>query len=403
MTSSVTALNAVNFFMADVRDGLGPYLGVFLQEKNWSPGEIGAVMTLGGIAGMIATAPLGALVDRMKSKRMLMVVAALATVVGSFVILFWPSFGATAASQIATGIAGAVIAPAIAGITLGLVHQKGFTRQMGRNEAFNHGGNVAAALACGIAGYMFGLGAVFVVMTAMAVLSLVALAFIDPRHIDYDAARGASGKKDGKVAGFSVLLTCKPLLVLAATLLLFHLGNGAMLPLLGQSLAAQGYDPSAYTSATIIVAQVTMIPMALAAAWLAEKRGYWIVFILALVALPVRGAIAAWVGGPVGLAPVQMLDGVGAGLLGVAVPGLVARIMAGTGRVNFAIGAVMTVQGVGAALSPALGGALAGKFGYAAAFLALGGVALAALAVWTLATPLVAEACGVKGKRLRAA
>jgi MFS family permease len=126
------------------------------------------------------------------------------------------------------------------------------------------------------------------------------------------------------------------------------------------------------------------------------------VFVLALVALPVRGAIAAWVGGPIGLAPVQILDGVGAGLLGVAVPGLVARVMAGTGRVNFAIGAVMTVQGIGAALSPALGGVVAGKFGYAAAFLTLGAIAIAGLAVWILATPLVAEACGVKGKRLRA-
>ena len=164
-------------------------------------------MTLGGLAGMIATAPLGALVDRMKSKRMLMVVAALATVIGSFVILYLPSFGATAASQVATGIAGAVIAPAIAGITLGLVHQQRFTHQMGRNEAFNHGGNVAAALACGIAGYAFGLGAVFVVMTAMALASLVALAFIDPKQIDYDAARGASGKAGDKVAGFSVLFT----------------------------------------------------------------------------------------------------------------------------------------------------------------------------------------------------
>jgi MFS family permease len=403
MTSSLTALNAVNFFMADVRDGLGPYLGVFLQEKKWSPGEIGAVMTLGGIAGMIATTPLGALVDRLREKRALMAVACIATVIGSLAILFWPGFGVTAASQVATGIAGAVIAPAIAGITLGLVHQKGFTHQMGRNEAFNHGGNVAAAVACGVLGYLFGLGAVFAVMTAMAVVSLIALAFIDPKQIDYDAARGASDKKGGKVAGFSVLLTCKPLIVLAITLLLFHLGNGAMLPLLGQSLAAKGYDPSAYTSATIIVAQVTMIPMALAAAWIADRRGYWLVFVLALVALPVRGAIAAWVGGPIGLGPVQILDGVGAGLLGVAVPGLVARIMAGTGRVNFAIGAVMTVQGIGASLSPALGGAVAGKLGYSAAFLVLGGIAFVALAVWMLATPLVAEACGVKGKRLRAA
>lgn len=399
MQSSVTALNAVNFFMADVRDGLGPYLGVFLQKEKWSPGEIGAVMTIGGMAGMIATTPLGALVDGLHAKRALMVVAALATVLGSFVILYFPSFAATAAAQTATGIAGAVIAPAIAGITLGLVRQKGFTHQLGRNEAFNHGGNVVAALLCGLFGYVFGLAAVFVVMAAMALFSLVALWFVDPKKIDYNAARGASAKAGDKVKGLSVLVTSKPLLILALTLLLFHLGNAAMLPLLGQSLAAQGADPSAYTSATIIVAQLTMIPMALAAAWIAQKRGYWLVFILALVALPIRGGIAALVDGPVGLAPVQMLDGVGAGLLGVAVPGLVARVMAGTGRVNLAIGGVMTMQGVGAALSPALGGMIAGRFGYAAAFVALGAIALVALALWLCATPIVAESCGLPVKR----
>ncbi len=394
MNTSIAALNAVNFFMADVRDGLGPYLGVFLQNEKWSPSEIGLVMTIGGLAGVIATTPLGALVDKVHSKRLLVIVAGLATVLASFLILYVPTFGATAFSQVATGIAGAVIAPGIAGITLGLVHQSGFTRQVGRNEAYNHAGNVAAAVACGVFGYMFGLGAVFVVLAAMALCSLIALAFIDPNKIDFDAARGAGGESGHEVKDWSVILTCKPLLVLAATLLLFHLGNGAMLPLLGQSLVAQGAgDPSAYTSMTIIVAQLAMIPMALFAAWLAEKRGYYLVFVLALISLPIRGAIAALVTGPIGLYPVQVLDGVGAGLTGMAVTGLVARIMSGTGRVNAALGAVMTMQGVGAALSPALGGYVAQHFGYAASFMVLGCVAFFALALWIVATPIVAESC----------
>jgi len=92
MSTSLQALNAVNFFMADVRDGLGPYLGVFLQEKKWSPTEIGVVMTIGGLAGMVATTPLGALVDRLRAKRFMMVVAAVATVLASLVILFVPTF-----------------------------------------------------------------------------------------------------------------------------------------------------------------------------------------------------------------------------------------------------------------------------------------------------------------------
>jgi predicted MFS family arabinose efflux permease len=395
MFGSQAALNALNFFMADVRDGLGPFLGVYLQSEKWLPAEIGLVMTVGALVGMVATAPLGALVDRIRAKRSMVAVSAIITVLASMVILFEPGFGPTAVTQGINGIAGAAIGPAIAGITLGLVGQKDYAHQVGRNEAFNHAGNVAAAVLAGALGYVFGIGAVFVVMAAMAVASLIATWFIDPDKIDYRAARGLPDTEhDGQVSGWSTLLTSTPLLVLAATLMLFHLGNGAMLPLLGQALAARGGDPSAYTSATIVVAQLTMVPMALIAARLAETRGYWIVFLLALLALPIRGAIAAAVTDPIGLVPVQMLDGVGAGLLGVAVPGLVARILSGTGHVNAGLGAVMTVQGIGAALSPALGGYVAEKLGYAASFLMLGGIALVALALWTATRPMTAQFSG---------
>jgi len=394
MNSSLVALNAVNFFSADARDGLGPFLGVYLQGRGWSPAQIGLVMTAGGIAGMVATAPLGAFVDHTRAKRSLFVGATLAIVVSSLAILIWPGFIAVTATQVAGGIAGAVIGPVIAGITLGLVGQAGYAHQVGRNEAFNHGGNVLAALLAGGFGYLFGIVAVFAVMAATALIAVIAIAWIDPARIDYRAARGLAAGQETKASGWSVLATSAPLVVLAATLTLFHLGNAAMLPLLGQALVAHGYgSPSAYTGATIVIAQLTMVPVAIGAARLAEQRGYWIVILLALIALPIRGAIAAYVEGPYGLAPVQILDGVGAGLLGVAVPGLVARILEGTGHVNAGLGAVMTLQGVGAALSPTLGGIIAERFGYAAAFLALGGVACIALALWIAARPLTLKAC----------
>jgi predicted MFS family arabinose efflux permease len=395
MNGSQPALNALNFFMADVEAGLGPFLGVYLQSKHWSPAEIGLVMTIGALVGMAATAPLGALVDRIKAKRAMVAVSAVITVLASMAILFMPGFVPTAIAQGVNGVADAAIGPAIAGITLGLVGQKGYAHQVGRNEAFNHGGNVTAAVLAGVLGYAFGLGAVFVVMAVMAAASLVAAWFIDPKKIDHRAARGLPDKADdGHASGWSALLASKPLLALAATLLLFHLGNAAMLPLLGQELAAKGGDPSAYTSATIVVAQLTMVPMAILAARLAEARGYWIVFLLALLALPIRGSIAAVVTGPIGLGPVQMLDGVGAGLLGVAVPGLVARILSGTGHINAGLGAVMTMQGIGAALSPALGGYVAQRLGYPASFMVLGAVAVVALALWVVTRPLTAQYAG---------
>jgi predicted MFS family arabinose efflux permease len=394
--NSLFALNALNFFMADVQAGLGPFLGVFLQARHWSPAEIGIVMTIGGISGMAVTTPLGALVDWTRAKRAIVVATAIVITLASIAILVRPDFLVVAAAQVAIGIAGAAVVPTIAAITLGLVRQKGFARQLGRNEACNHSGNVVAAALAGAAGYFFGLGAVFVVLSIMAVLSIAATLRIDAREIDHRAARGAAEEDNVAIVKFAVILRSKELMVLGATLTLFHLGNAAMLPLLGQALVARGGgDPSAFTGATIVIAQMTMVPMALLAARLAEKRGYWLVFLLALVALPVRGVAASLVTGLWGLGPVQILDGVGAGILSVAVPGLVARILSGTGHVNAGLGAVMTLQGVGAAFSTTVGGLLAQRFGYSAAFLALGAIAAAALILWIAARPIMAAACAV--------
>ena len=150
-----------------------------------------------------------------------------------------------------------------------------------------------------------------------------------------------------------MLLECKPLLILAAALACFHLGNGAMLPLYGLAVvAAKQGDPASFVAITIVVAQAVMIVVSLIAMRMAEKQGYWLVLLISFLALPLRGLIAAYFISRWGVYPVQMLDGVGAGLQSVAVPGLVARILNGTGRVNVGQGAVMTVQGLGRFLEP---------------------------------------------------
>jgi MFS family permease len=98
--------------------------------------------------------------------------------------------------------------------------------------------------------------------------------------------------------------------------------------------------------------------------------------------------IAGW-----GVWPVQVLDGVGAGLQSVATPGLVARILDGTGRVNAGQGAVMTMQGLGAALSQALGGWLVQTTGFRTAFVVLGAFSLVSLALWLAFAGLLRPAC----------
>src|ERR1700760_2392329 len=107
MRRSLLALSAANFFMADVQAGLGPFLGVFLEQRHWSPAQIGAVMTIGGISGMVVTTPLGALVDRTHAKRAIVITAAIVIALASVVMLFWPDFLVVTSSQALTGMAGA--------------------------------------------------------------------------------------------------------------------------------------------------------------------------------------------------------------------------------------------------------------------------------------------------------
>lgn len=388
------ALEALNFFMADMQAGIGPFLGVFLLAHGWQSGSIGTVMTIGGVAGVLMTAPAGALIDATTNKRWYVIIPGICVVLASAIILVSQEFWLIAASQVATAAAGALIVPAVTGVTLGLVRQSGFNRQNGRNQAFNHAGNMIGAGLSGLLGWSYGFSAVVWLAAGFGVLSIISVLLIPAKSIDDRAARGQLDGTGGEVKGFRILIECKPMLVLAAALALFHLGNAAMLPLYGLAVVqAKQSDPAAFVATTIVVAQATMIVASIVAMRMAEKEGYWTVMLLAFAALPVRGVLAAFLIEPWGVFPVQILDGVGAGLQSVAVPGLVARIMNGTGRINVGQGAVMVVQGMGAALSPALGGWIAQWSGYPAAFLILGGLSVLALGLWVGFAGLLREAC----------
>jgi MFS family permease len=399
-------LLSLNFFMADMQAGIGPFLGVFLLAHGWQSGLIGTVMTVGGVAGMLMTTPAGALVDATRRKKLYVIIPGICTVIASGLILLSQNFWLVTMSQVATAIAGAAIGPAVSGITLGIVRQIGFNRQIGHNQALNHAGNMVGAGLSGLLGWQFGFTAVFWLAALFGILSIASVLMIPDAAIDDDEARGLrkTGDETGKVGGITVLLECKPLLILAAALACFHLGNGAMLPLYGLAVVAnkQG-DPAGFVAMTIVVAQGTMILASLIAMRLAEKEGYWLVLLISFIALPIRGVIAAHVMNKWGLYPVQILDGVGAGLQSVAVPGLVARILSGTGRVNVGQGAVMTVQGLGASLSPAIGGWIAQEISYGPMFLILGSFALGSIALWLGFASILRPACaGPNGSEVAA-
>ena len=389
------SLRALNFFMADVQAGIGPFLGIFLLSRGWQSGPIGTVMTIGGVAGMLMIAPAGAIIDIVPDKRRFVTIPCLCIMFAWSLVLISDSFWMVTLSQVAIAVAGAAIGPAVIAITLGIARQAGFNRENGYNQAFNHAGNVVGAALSGYLGMRWGMTAIFLLSSLFGVLVVLSTWAIPARSIDNQAARGSGKAKEGEdTLAVTVLAGRKPLLILALALACFHLGNAALLPLYGMAAAAGSkQNASAFVAMTVIIAQLVMVGASLVGMKMVDKRGYWLVIFISFISLPIRGFIAANMGSDFGIYPVQILDGIGAGLQSVAVPGLVAHLLNGTGRINAGQGAVMTIQGIGAALSPAVGGWIAQSMGYDMAFVILGSFSFVSVGLWLAYFKTVSPEC----------
>lgn len=396
------SLDGLNFFLADVRDGLGPYLAIYLLAvHHWEPASIGLVMTIAGIAALVAQTPAGALIDKSHSKRAIVAIAALLVTGSCLLLLFVSSFTLVALTQATSAVAASVFAPAICAISLGITGPKAFTRRTGRNETFNHAGNACAALLAGGFAYLFGPVAVFYLMAAMALGSVIAVSLVSAKAIDHDLARGfdPGDIAHAKPAGLSVLLKNKPLLLFAICCALFHLANAAMLPLVSQKLSQINLQMATpLTAACIVAAQVVMVPAALLVGAKADLWGRKPLLIAGFLILPLRGVLYTLSDDPYWLVAVQMLDGVGAGIFGALFPVVVKDLTQGTGHFNVSLGAISTVFGLGAALSNGLAGGVVQEAGYSAAFLTLAGVAAVALVLLLVAMP---ETLPLRGDNFR--
>ncbi len=388
---SLLALAVLNFFLADARDGLGPFLDGFLATRGWSPMALGLVATIGGVLGIVATPFFGAWVDATHRKRTLIILPVLLVTAAALWTLASPGNAAVFGGQSATAIVGAVVGPALMGLTLGLVGERRFSGQVSRNEFWNHAGNVASLAGVYLASLAFGLKGVIAMMVMTATATILAVLAVDPRGIDHEAARGLA-HDDGAPgpSGFSVLFAKKGLVLLAVVLMVFHFGNAPISRLIAQDFSIQLGTPFRTTAVTTGVSQLSMIAMALTAPLMIRRFGLGAVFIIALSALPVRGLIAGTFTSFAAIFPVQILDGVGAGLIGIATPIAAERILSGTGRFNVGLAAVMTVQGIGASLSNIVAGWLTDLGGYGLAYFVHGGVALFAVAIFCTALGSIA-------------
>jgi MFS family permease len=382
-------LDGINLLMADVRDGVGPYLSVFLKgSRHWDPGAIGLAMGVSSIAAAICQIPAGLIVDGSRAKRLLIAVSGLMVALGCLLIVTFPQFWTVIAAQAVLGAASTVIPPAIAALSLGLVGRSLLDARISRNESFNHAGNLVAAVLAGALGKYLGYNWIFYLVCGFAIGSAIMVRLIDPAQIDHDRARGGEDDR-GEPIPFRDLLRRRDLQIFLASVVLFHFGNAAMLPMAGQVLAQThpGSDTVAL-SACIIAAQFVMVGVA----WCvgrASARGVGRkpIFLVALAVLPVRGVLFSITTSPYAVVGIQLLDGVAAGIFGVISVLIASDLMRGTGRFNFAQGLTALSVGIGATLSNATSGYVVQWFGYPDGFLYLAAIACCALAFFALLMP----------------
>jgi MFS family permease len=386
---SLRGLDWFVFFVADVQTGFGPFVAVYLTSHKWTQVDIGLVLTTAGIVALLGQIPAGALLDAARSERFVAAIAVALISASALAYAGWPVFPVILAAACLHAASSCVLGPAMAAISLGLVGPSGIGERLGRNARFASIGAGLSAAIMGLVGHVLSTGSVFLVTAALLLPTWVALSMIVPIEIDAAQAHGAPAGAGPRAHGdLSRLLANRPLLIFGGCILLFHLANAAMLPLMGSILTTRLSD-----WATVLIAACMVGPqlvVALFSPWVGRQAQRWgrrPLLLAGFAALPIRGLLFATVSDPHLLVVVQLLDGLTATVFSVMVPLTIADVTRGTGRFNLAQGIVGTMTGIGASLSPTLAGYVTDTLGGSIAFLVLAAIAAVGLGLVGLLMP----------------
>src|SRR6059058_5547734 len=175
---SLRGLDWFVFFLADVQTGFGPFIAVYLTTQKWTQAQIGLVLSIGGVVGLIGQMPGGAVVDAARSERLVAGLAVAAIGLSALAYASWPIFPVVVTAATLHAAASCVLGPAIAAISLGLVGPDAMSERLGRNARFASLGSGVAAAVMGTCGYLFSSRSVFLVTFILAMPTLLALSHI---------------------------------------------------------------------------------------------------------------------------------------------------------------------------------------------------------------------------------
>ena len=400
-STSLSGLDGINFFLAGMLAGFGPFVAVLLADEKWTEQNIGYVLSVSGIAGLLSQLPGGELLDSSRSKRFLLALGAVVVAVNALVMALWPILPVVFAALVLQGLTGGVLGPAVAAISLGLVGHAALAERLGRNQRFASTGALIATGLMGAISYFLSYRAIFFVSAALVLPLLLAIARVRPADIHFGRSCGQPDHHTSAPPPRAERLSLSKnfnLLIFAGCLFLFQFANASMLPLVGERLAYRnGTGASFVISALIILPQIVVAISAPSMGQLAQSWGRRPLLLIGFGALAVRALLFAVTVDPPLLICIQLLDGVSGSVLGVLTALIIADLTNGTGRFNLAQGFVGTLAGVGAVLSTTFFGLIVGNFGSAIGFLS---IAAAALITVFLAWLLMPETGLPETKRL---
>jgi MFS family permease len=377
---SLHGLDWLNFFVANVQTGFGPFIAVYLTENRWTTAEVGFALTIGTTCSLVSQIPAGAIVDALRDKRRAVWVGILSISGTALMYALSPTQISVYLAEVLHGLASSVIGPAIAAVTMTLVGQAAFSERIGRNARFAAIGNGLAAGAMGAAGSLISASSVFWLTAALCVPAIVALRMISPETVGGISKVAGTDDKEAKITlgGMKELLSDHRLLIFAACVVLFFLSSAAMLPLAATQITKHRPD-----LADILIAVTIVVPQIITAAlapWVgrgADRRRRRPIMLLGWSMLPLQGLLYASQLSPFLLLVCQMLSGVSAAVFGVTMTLVAADLTRASGRFNLTLGSLGVAIAAGASVSTTLAGVTASWLGDSAAFLFL---ALAGLA-----------------------
>jgi MFS family permease len=392
--SSRKSLNALNFFIAAVQAGFGPFVAVWLTRQGWSQTDVGVALSVGSGVALLGQLPGGWLVDAVHYKRWVMTGALVAIAVAALLLAFLPMRWPVWMAEALDALAACIVTPSIAAITLRLCGHATYGQRLGVNARYASLGAAASAALLGLFAWYLSERAVFIVTAALVLPALVAMHAIR-REDEFEGEEHPAllhPRERRRRAIRPLQIFREPALhVFAVCAVLFHLANAAMLPLALNELAKRTPAAGLVVSAAIIVPQMIVAAVSPWAGRMAQVLGRRPVLLAGFAALPVRGllfALLMWLG-PAGLplVAIQVLDGISASVFGLALPLIAADATQRTGYLNLAIGSLGLATGIGATVSTTLAGVVTDAFGAPTAFIGLAAAGTAAWLTILLAMP----------------